>query len=62
MVSEHDLGKPVMADGTRGQEQRKLEDTVKHLKESHDKQAVTLQELFNMMTAMNMKFEQLTSK
>lgn len=53
---------PVMADGTRGQEQRKLEDTVKHLKDSYDKQAVTLQELFNMMTAMNMKLEQFTTK
>ncbi|CAK9176420.1 unnamed protein product [Ilex paraguariensis] len=56
----------VMVDGNRGQEAKRLEDTVCQLKDSSDKQATALDKqvaaitgLANLVVAMNLKYDQL---
>ena len=49
-----------MVEGTRAQEQRRLEDIVKQLKKSSDKQATILSELSKMVITINLKFEHMT--
>lgn len=48
---------PIMAEGIRAQEQCWVEDIVKKLKNSWDKQVATLSKLLKMIANMNLKFE-----
>ena len=53
---------PIIAKGTRVQEQCRLEGIVNQLKDSSDKQVAALSKLLKMITTMNLKFEHITSR
>ena len=53
---------PRMADGTRAQEIRWLEDCYKRLKETSEQHSTELKELIPMVTALNLKFDQSVEK
>ncbi|KAA8539824.1 hypothetical protein F0562_026516 [Nyssa sinensis] len=51
-----------MADGTRSQDIRRIEDAIRHLKESSDKQAEAMAGIKDLVSALNLKYEQITEK
>ena len=51
-----------MEEGTRAQEQHRLEDFVKQLKDSLDKLAATLSELSKKVATINLKLKHATSR
>ena len=51
-----------MENGTRAQKVRQLEDSIKRLKDTSDQQSIKLKELSYLMTAMNLKIDQLREK
>ena len=53
---------PIMEEGTRAQEQHRLEDFVKQLKDSLDKLAATLSELLKKVATINLKLKHATSR
>lgn len=56
-----ELGKitSVMVDGTRSQDTKRIEDAIRHLKESSDKQAEAMAGIKDLVLALNMKYEQI---
>ncbi|KAA8547400.1 hypothetical protein F0562_003736 [Nyssa sinensis] len=51
-----------MADGTRSQDIRRIEDAIRHLKESSDKQAEAMAGIKDLVSALNLKYEQIVEK
>ena len=51
-----------MENRTRAQKVRQLEDSIKRLKDTSDQQSIKLKELSYLMTAMNLKIDQLREK
>ncbi|KAA8531158.1 hypothetical protein F0562_005928 [Nyssa sinensis] len=51
-----------MADGTRSQDIRRIEDAIQHLKESSDKQAEAMTGIKDLVSTLNLKYEQISEK
>lgn len=51
-----------MAEGTKAQESKWMEEALSQLTENSDKLATALTDLTRLVTAMNLKYEQLVSK
>ncbi|KAA8550859.1 hypothetical protein F0562_002543 [Nyssa sinensis] len=51
-----------MADSTRSQDIRRIEDAIRHLKESSDKQAEAMVGIKDLVLALNLKYEQILKK
>ncbi|KAA8519441.1 hypothetical protein F0562_013684 [Nyssa sinensis] len=51
-----------MADGTRSQDIRRIKDAIRHLKESSDKQAEAMAGIKDLVSALNLKYEQIAEK
>ncbi|KAA8541233.1 hypothetical protein F0562_025160 [Nyssa sinensis] len=51
-----------MADGTRSQDIRRIEDAIQHLMESSDKRAEAMAGIKDLVSALNLKYEQIAEK